>query len=156
MQRMVSDRLSGMAASCGRAMRARIILRRAKQDTEIAETAGPAVPRLARYAPHLRLGRNASPVRAASLFEAAGRSEEHTSELQSRLHLVCRLLLEKKKKQLQYPAHSSSLPLATMHYLFAAPESNVTRSLHAATHFRLSQSVAFYLNRRQTSSTSMY
>src|SRR2546422_5496153 len=29
------------------------------------------------------------------------RSEEHTSELQSRLHLVCRLLLEKKKKQQQ-------------------------------------------------------
>src|SRR5687768_18054631 len=29
---------------------------------------------------------------------AAPRSEEHTSELQSRLHLVCRLLLEKKKK----------------------------------------------------------
>src|SRR2546429_6386788 len=27
----------------------------------------------------------------------SGRSEEHTSELQSRLHLVCRLLLEKKK-----------------------------------------------------------
>src|SRR2546429_2551168 len=27
-----------------------------------------------------------------------GRSEEHTSELQSRLHLVCRLLLEKKKQ----------------------------------------------------------
>src|SRR2546422_2439683 len=30
---------------------------------------------------------------------AARRSEEHTSELQSRLHLVCRLLLEKKKKK---------------------------------------------------------
>src|SRR2546422_5168839 len=29
---------------------------------------------------------------------APSRSEEHTSELQSRLHLVCRLLLEKKKK----------------------------------------------------------
>src|SRR3989442_4085873 len=28
----------------------------------------------------------------------AGRSEEHTSELQSRPHLVCRLLLEKKKR----------------------------------------------------------
>src|SRR2546422_8200019 len=28
-----------------------------------------------------------------------GRSEEHTSELQSRLHLVCRLLLEKKKEK---------------------------------------------------------
>src|SRR2546422_6171067 len=35
-------------------------------------------------------------VRAA--LETIGRSEEHTSELQSRLHLVCRLLLEKKKK----------------------------------------------------------
>src|SRR2546422_8134568 len=34
------------------------------------------------------------------LLEALMRSEEHTSELQSRLHLVCRLLLEKKKKQL--------------------------------------------------------
>src|SRR2546429_1300665 len=34
------------------------------------------------------------------------RSEEHTSELQSRLHLVCRLLLEKKKKLNQlYIAH---------------------------------------------------
>src|SRR2546422_2692804 len=31
-------------------------------------------------------------------FERQTRSEEHTSELQSRLHLVCRLLLEKKKK----------------------------------------------------------
>src|SRR2546422_4391205 len=32
-------------------------------------------------------------------LEAVARSEEHTSELQSRLHLVCRLLLEKKKKK---------------------------------------------------------
>src|SRR2546429_1813778 len=31
-------------------------------------------------------------------FVESQRSEEHTSELQSRLHLVCRLLLEKKKK----------------------------------------------------------
>src|SRR2546429_724502 len=35
-----------------------------------------------------------------AIFECHGlRSEEHTSELQSRLHLVCRLLLEKKKKK---------------------------------------------------------
>src|SRR2546422_6999278 len=34
------------------------------------------------------------------------RSEEHTSELQSRLHLVCRLLLEKKKKQNQLSCYS--------------------------------------------------
>src|SRR2546422_1658353 len=33
------------------------------------------------------------------------RSEEHTSELQSRLHLVCRLLLEKKKITLELKAH---------------------------------------------------
>src|SRR5687768_18225164 len=35
---------------------------------------------------------------AAGRTGQACRSEEHTSELQSRLHLVCRLLLEKKKK----------------------------------------------------------
>src|SRR6266700_8310339 len=33
-------------------------------------------------------------------FGAGGRSEEHTSELQSRENLVCRLLLEKKKKKI--------------------------------------------------------
>src|SRR2546422_3830577 len=32
------------------------------------------------------------------IYWGEARSEEHTSELQSRLHLVCRLLLEKKKK----------------------------------------------------------
>src|SRR2546429_4649719 len=35
------------------------------------------------------------------------RSEEHTSELQSRLHLVCRLLLEKKKKKYSNPTRSA-------------------------------------------------
>src|SRR2546429_6054306 len=35
--------------------------------------------------------------RSAAAAPAVRRSEEHTSELQSRLHLVCRLLLEKKK-----------------------------------------------------------
>src|SRR2546422_7962116 len=44
------------------------------------------------------------------LFSAAAlRSEEHTSELQSRLHLVCRLLLEKKKKL-------HSIPIRYSHY----------------------------------------
>src|SRR2546422_10613502 len=43
---------------------------------------------------------NASAVRAHRLGRE-GRSEEHTSELQSRLHLVCRLLLEKKKKKIR-------------------------------------------------------
>src|SRR5256884_7045910 len=41
------------------------------------------------------------------------RSEEHTSELQSRLHLVCRLLLEKKKKEI----HTRPLNSVTKHAL---------------------------------------
>src|SRR2546422_5691506 len=43
--------------------------------------------------------RNPSGVNTATRAIVVARSEEHTSELQSRLHLVCRLLLEKKKKQ---------------------------------------------------------
>src|SRR2546422_7978165 len=39
------------------------------------------------------------PSRFVSTAAIVARSEEHTSELQSRLHLVCRLLLEKKKTQ---------------------------------------------------------
>src|SRR5687768_17869291 len=44
---------------------------------------------------------SASPRSTASTASSCSRvrSEEHTSELQSRLHLVCRLLLEKKKKK---------------------------------------------------------
>src|SRR2546422_6365573 len=38
------------------------------------------------------------------IADALIRSEEHTSELQSRLHLVCRLLLEKKKKKTEHPS----------------------------------------------------
>src|SRR3989449_4454722 len=52
-------------------------------------------------------GMNSLPIRGTSATAPATtssatprRSEEHTSELQSRLHLVCRLLLEKKKKKL--------------------------------------------------------
>src|SRR2546422_7351777 len=42
--------------------------------------------------------RTRSPTRPGGRSRGS-RSEEHTSELQSRLHLVCRLLLEKKKKK---------------------------------------------------------
>src|SRR5574337_2141865 len=47
-------------------------------------------------------GREPLPDKAgeSSLLSRSGRSEEHTSELQSPLNLVCRLLLEKKKKQI--------------------------------------------------------
>src|SRR3989304_2832830 len=46
------------------------------------------------------------------------RSEEHTSELQSRLHLVCRLLLEKKKKAEAEPPqdHPATYPGAVRVY----------------------------------------
>src|SRR2546422_2001713 len=49
------------------------------------------------------LGASGAFAQVAARLEGAvapGRSEEHTSELQSRLHLVCRLLLEKKKKKI--------------------------------------------------------
>src|SRR6266581_9669173 len=39
---------------------------------------------------------------ARARMRAASRSEEHTSELQSPVHLVCRLLLEKKKNQITH------------------------------------------------------
>src|SRR2546429_2662692 len=43
------------------------------------------------------------------------RSEEHTSELQSRLHLVCRLLLEKKKKnETHYGRHEVDVDIETL------------------------------------------
>ena len=43
------------------------------------------------------------------------RSEEHTSELQSRLHLVCRLLLEKKKKHTLLKKISCNITLSSLH-----------------------------------------
>src|SRR3712207_6854793 len=45
---------------------------------------------------------------------AAARSEEHTSELQSRQYLVCRLLLEKKKKHIIY---INIFPLRNVHLI---------------------------------------
>src|SRR2546422_9613145 len=52
-----------------------------------------------RHLPDRVCRRLVAAVAAAALTRGRGRSEEHTSELQSRLHLVCRLLLEKKKKK---------------------------------------------------------
>src|SRR2546422_8112724 len=52
-----------------------------------------------RAGPHLAVRRRRGPEGPGAFTARAHRSEEHTSELQSRLHLVCRLLLEKKKKK---------------------------------------------------------
>src|SRR5258708_13008872 len=51
---------------------------------------------------------------ASALALSPSRSEEHTSELQSPDHLVCRLLLEKKKKQTHKTTHINT-NLTTQH-----------------------------------------
>src|SRR2546426_2670035 len=48
--------------------------------------------------------------RAGDAEDVADRSEEHTSELQSPCNLVCRLLLEKKKRDHQYSTKLASIP----------------------------------------------
>src|SRR2546422_8237839 len=63
------------------------------------------------------------------LENSGDRSEEHTSELQSRLHLVCRLLLEKKKKNERDSAdatHREERP--RQRHLDTAPLGRVTDS----------------------------
>src|SRR5258708_7775426 len=66
-----------------------------------------------------------SAARKGNIFESGARSEEHTSELQSPDHLVCRLLLEKKKTA----AHRST-PL--FFFNDTAPTEIYTLSLHDA------------------------
>src|SRR2546425_6512063 len=64
---------------------------------------------------------------AGSSFSATPRSEEHTSELQSLAYLVCRLLLEKKKTQLeryqrsQHSSHSLQSDSAACQKSWAPP-----------------------------------
>src|SRR3712207_7338721 len=54
----------------------------------------------------VRRGRAGSATAARVRCKKRDRSEEHTSELQSRQYLVCRLLLEKKKKYTQRLTHT--------------------------------------------------
>src|SRR2546422_6320061 len=63
-----------------------------------------------RGAAEMTATRKYSAERLMSVVLALYRSEEHTSELQSRLHLVCRLLLEKKKQEKTANIHASDLP----------------------------------------------
>src|SRR2546427_7337943 len=59
----------------------------------------------------LRTGRARQADGQAALHAQEGRSEEHTSELQSQSNLVCRLLLEKKKKE-----KNNATPRDASHY----------------------------------------
>src|SRR3712207_7863603 len=78
---------------------------------------GPQLPAAGRPHPLRPPHRQAQPGRGAAAGEpaplsptcAAGRSEEHTSELQSRQYLVCRLLLEKKNIECRIQIHQKIL-----------------------------------------------
>src|SRR2546429_1680260 len=65
------------------------------------------------------------------------RSEEHTSELQSRLHLVCRLLLEKKKKR----------PATTSH---RNRDSDTARNCHRSSNLRARLPDSGHIHRSQS------
>src|SRR5438045_6756648 len=58
--------------------------------------------------PVMRLFLDLQPIQGLSGKRGIGRSEEHTSELQSLRHLVCRLLLEKKKKIREHHAPTTN------------------------------------------------
>src|SRR2546429_2869776 len=85
-------------------------------------------------------------------FQVPKRSEEHTSELQSRLHLVCRLLLEKKKTHRPsrychetkatppYPPQGPQCPHTNPHTLRSAPHPQHTRSCGPARKIMSSES----------------
>src|SRR2546422_6698876 len=83
--------------SSGGAQRSTESIGRSRVNADAPERAIKRRPARARHG-----GRRAAPGsrrRRAGRRQNHARSEEHTSELQSRLHLVCRLLLEKKKKR---------------------------------------------------------
>src|ERR1039458_10513753 len=63
-------------------------------------------------------GPSAKSTHASALLTWSARSEEHTSELQSLRHLVCRLLLEKKKKKQReiYVTFPRFLTISTIRY----------------------------------------
>src|SRR5260370_2581578 len=95
-------------------------------------------------------------VAPSTVMRRTSRSEEHTSELQSHLNLVCRLLLEKKKILMHmqpYYNHHKCLQ-ASYYYCVRDPElqfiTDVTRCLtyNTTEHYLLSQHVCTRTNER--------
>src|SRR3989449_1884862 len=100
---MLAPRLDGpLALQGGRMTKADLV---EKVTAHIARTAGPLISKkdCARVVDSFLDAVKAAlaeqhNIEIRGFGRSRRRSEEHTSELQSRLHLVCRLLLEKKKK----------------------------------------------------------
>src|SRR5690554_7676165 len=69
---------------------------RRSSDLISSHALNPFIPDEIPFWPKLRQGGRNFPAVAVADWDYTARSEEHTSELQSRPHLVCRLLLEKK------------------------------------------------------------
>src|SRR3712207_8008457 len=80
--------------------------------TTLFRSVDPDYFAIAHYIAHAyeNLGKPEAALPFARQFAAKARSEEHTSELQSRQYLVCRLLLEKKKNSMRQ-RFSISLPI---------------------------------------------
>src|SRR5690349_23708059 len=76
-----------------------------------------------------RFGLGAAPGTAETHQFRAVRSEEHTSELQSRRDLVCRLLLEKKKK-IKTKLNTYSTPTSITHPCATQLGSLTSRTIH--------------------------
>src|SRR5437762_10675353 len=78
--------------------------------------------------PHLRRDGGDGEVHPAGHDRAQHhrRSEEHTSELQSPMYLVCRLLLEKKNRRASYPIYCFSFSLAPAPLTYLPPCSTTT------------------------------
>src|SRR6266480_5090224 len=81
----------------GQAQRAWPLLKELRREGPVAPIAG-GMHYVTRHAECREVLRDTEAFSNASGMKAPGRSEEHTSELQSHVNLVCRLLLEKKTK----------------------------------------------------------
>src|SRR2546429_823007 len=97
--------------------------------TPNGSVADNATPRLTPPAVNGERIRNTAPKNMETI---PPRSEEHTSELQSRLHLVCRLLLEKKKKKTELERRPRHAPRAAswrrlQHAVLRAPRAPTPR-----------------------------
>src|SRR5215813_14354001 len=110
----LAPRVYGLDAICAAALKSgdgeeaafftrRLFARVADKDLAAAPAEQRAAAAIALLAFARRRLSGVAKVRVFNASLADHRSEEHTSELQSRPHLVCRLLLEKKKPHTGYP-----------------------------------------------------